>query len=101
MTIEKQLENQSNVLDEHGKALEEHGKLLQSLHVLYEQHDEHIQRIAEVQLEHGKQLGEIKDQLVGVTGALRPLPEIHDFVKRIASEHEARIAALEKAASPQ
>jgi hypothetical protein len=85
---------------------------LQRLAVMSEHHDEQIQRIAEVQLEQGKQLGEhgkqlgqigkqlgdIKDEVVGVKGALKPLPAIHDFVKRIAGEHEARIAALEKGA---
>ena len=80
------------------KRLDTMGDDLHGLRVRYEHHDEQIQRIAEVQHEHGNQLGEIKDELVGVKGALEPLPAIHDFVKRIAGEHEARIAALEKGA---
>ena len=86
------IEGVADVQGKHGQSLEEHARLLQSLRVLYEHHDEQIQRIAEVQVEHGKRLGEIKD-------ALEPLPAIHDFVKRIASEHEVRITALEKPSS--
>ena len=94
------------------KRLDKMGEDLHALRVSYEHHDEQIQRIAEVQgahgtrlEEHGELLGEIKGELNvvkgelgAIKGALKPLPQIHDFVKRIANEHEARITALEKRA---
>jgi archaellum component FlaC len=59
------------------------------LRLLYEHHDTQIQRMAEVQVEHGRLLVEIKD-------GLKPIKDLHDFVQRISDNHEARIAALEK-----
>lgn len=66
------------------------------LRVLHELHDSKISAIAEVQThqglqleEHGRLLGEIRQELA-------PLRDIHDFVRRIAHDHEHRLSALEK-----
>jgi hypothetical protein len=59
------------------KRLDAIGDDLRRLRVLYEHH------------EHGRLLREIKQELV-------PLGDLHDFVRRIAGDHEDRISALEK-----
>jgi hypothetical protein len=78
------------------KRLDAIGDDLRRLRVLYEHHDSQIRTIAEVQVrdggkldEHGRLLREIKQELV-------PLGDLHDFVRRIAGDHEDRISALEK-----
>jgi chromosome segregation ATPase len=60
-----------------------------ALRVLYEHHDSQIQKIAEVQVEHGRLLSAIKE-------GLAPLKALDDFVRRVSDNHEARIVALEK-----
>ena len=59
------------------------------LRVLYEDHDAKIRTIAEVQAHHGEVLEDIRQKL-------EPLGDIHDFVRRIAHDHEQRLSALEK-----
>jgi hypothetical protein len=102
--------------------LEKMGGELRALRVLYDHHDSQIQQVAEVQgghgktlEEHGTLLREIKNDLDGMKGdlagmklglrgiyrKLAPLSKLNDFVRRVASEHESRISALEKHASPQ
>lgn len=70
---------------------------VKNLRVLVERHDTEIRLIAEVQVahgekldEHGKLLREVKEQLN------KDLAPLSDFVRRVASEHGARLAALEK-----
>jgi hypothetical protein len=83
------------------KRLDRMGEDLRALRVLYENHDTQIQRIAELQVEHGKSLEEHGKLLREIKGELAPLRDLRDLVKRVAGEHESRIAALEKHASPQ
>jgi hypothetical protein len=59
------------------------------LRVLYEDHDTKIGAIAEAQAHHGALLEQIRQ-------AVAPLGEIHDFVRRVAHDHEQRLSALEK-----
>jgi len=59
------------------------------LRALYEDHDTKISTIGEAQAHHGKLLEEIRQ-------AVAPLGEIHDFVRRVAHDHEKRLLALEK-----
>ena len=62
-----------------------------SLRILGEKNTEDIKKIAEVQEHHGQKLDDIVE-------ALKPLSEIHDFVQRVAPNHEARIRELERRA---
>jgi archaellum component FlaC len=66
------------------------------LRVLYEEHDTKIQTIAEAQAYHGRQLEEHGKLLREIKQELAPLGDIHDFVRRIAGEHEQRLSALEQ-----
>jgi archaellum component FlaC len=66
------------------------------LRVLYEHHDEQIQKIAEVQAHHGRQLDEHGQLLQEIKVQLEPLADIRDFIRRIADNHEHRLSALEK-----
>lgn len=59
-----------------------------SLRVLCEKNADDIKKVAEVQLHHGRKLEEIAN-------ALKPLAELHEFIKVVAPEHERRIKALE------
>lgn len=68
---------------------------VQRLRVLSEEHATKIDTIAEAQAhqgrqleEHGKLLGEIKQELA-------PLRDLRDFVRRVADDHEQRLSALE------
>ena len=59
------------------------------LRVLGEETDRRLTLVAEVQGRHGAKLD-------GISKALEPLAEIHDFVRLVAHDHEHRIAELEK-----
>ena len=59
------------------------------LRALGEMNADDIRKVAEVQAHHGKKLDEI-------ARALEPLGEIHDFIRRVAPNHELRIQELEK-----
>lgn len=65
---------------------------VQKLRVLEEANAETIKLIAEG---HGAKLDSHSAKLDEITEALKPLGEIHDFLKRVAHDHEVRISALE------
>jgi hypothetical protein len=67
-SVDKRLDSMSGRLDQHEHTLQQHGRTLE---------------------QHGKLLVEIKR-------AVTPIPALHDFVKRVADEHEPRLTALEK-----
>lgn len=99
MTVEKRLDKIGEDLLRVANVQTTQGEDLRKLRVLYEHHDTQIQRIAEVQVDHGRALGEhgelLKEHgelLRAIDGKLAPL---NDFVRRIAGEHEARISTRE------
>jgi chromosome segregation ATPase len=69
---------------------------VRGLRVLYEHHDSQIRTIAEVQTHHGRVLEEHGKLLREIKEDLGPLRDLHDFVSRMAGDHESRITALEK-----
>ena len=63
---------------------------------LKERHGQMVERHGQMLERHGRMLthlGRLLNQIVSDLGPLKALP---DFVKRVADEHELRIAALEK-----
>jgi archaellum component FlaC len=66
------------------------------LRILGEKNTEDIKKIAEVQAHHGRTLDEHSTKLDAIAKALTPLRDIHDFISRVAPDHELRIGALEK-----
>ncbi len=66
------------------------------LRVLGERNALGIKVIAEVQSHHGKTLELHSEKLDRIELALAPLKDIHDFVRRVAQDHELRIIEVEK-----
>jgi hypothetical protein len=64
--------------------------------LLYEHHDYQIQRIAEVQVQHGETLEEHGRLLREIKDGLAPMQDLRDFIERTSHDHEVRIVALEK-----
>ena len=83
-------------LDAMGDAMRELKDDVRGLRVLDEHHDSQIRTIAEVQAHHGRQLEEHGQLLREIKEKLAPLDVIHDFVRRVADDHERRITTLEK-----
>ena len=67
-SVDGRLDSMSGRLDQHEHTLQQHGRTL-----------EH----------HGRLLVEILE-------TVKPIPALHDFVRRISDEHELRLTALEK-----
>ena len=65
------------------------GGEVHKLRILGEKNETDIERIAEVQVQHGSKLDQI-------TKALEPLARIDAFVKLAAENHEKRISDLER-----
>ena len=65
------------------------------LRVLYEDHETKIDAIVEAQTHHARQLEQHGTLLREIKQKLVPLGDLHDFVRRIAEEHEGRLSALE------
>ena len=74
---------------------------VRGLRVLYEHHDTQIQRIAEVQVQHGQKLEEHGTLLRAIRKEVAPLGDLRDFVRQVVENHENRISALEKHAGPR
>jgi archaellum component FlaC len=74
---------------------------VRGLRALYEHHDSQIRTIAEVQAHHGQLLENHGQLLREIKQELVPLRDLHDFVRRIADDHERRITLLEKHSSIQ
>jgi len=73
--------------------------------------DERLERIEQAVKFTNQELGEVKERhgrilehhgrlLNQIVNDLEPLKVLPDFVKRVATEHELRIAALEKGSAP-
>ena len=71
------------------------------LRVVVEEHDGRLKLIAEVQVDHGRQLDEHGRMLREISEQVAPLKDLRDFVARVASDHEQRITALEGHTGPQ
>jgi chromosome segregation ATPase len=78
-------------LDAHDAKLDAFGAKLDAHGAKLDAHDAKLNAFGARLDTHGRKLDEI-------TEALKPLAEIHDFVKRVAHEHEIRIVALESRA---
>jgi chromosome segregation ATPase len=70
---------------------------VQKLRVLEEQNAAQIKQIAEVQAHHGGVLEEHGSALKRIEEAIEPLKALHEFIPRVADDHERRITALEEA----
>jgi chromosome segregation ATPase len=68
---------------------------VRGLRVLYEHHDDQIRTIAEVQAHQGRLLENHGQLLREIKHELGPLRDLHDFVRRVAENHESRITRLE------
>lgn len=67
------------------------------LRIVVEHHDTEIQRIAEVQAAHGEKLEQHGKLLREIKKTLATdLSPVADFVRRVASEHDARLVRIEK-----
>ncbi len=85
------LDSLSARLDSHDRKLASHDRKLDSLSARLDSHDRKLDSMSARLDSHDHKL----DQIIQ---ALAPVPQIRDFIERVAHDHEERIKAIEKAA---
>ena len=85
------LEVHGATLDSHSAKLDSHSAKLDSHSAKLDSHSAKLDLHSRILASHGHKL----DQIIQ---GLAPLPQIRDFIERVAHEHEERIKALENPA---
>ena len=89
------LDSHSAKLDSHTAKLDSHSAKLDSHSAKLDSHSAKLDSHSAKLDSHSAKLDLHSVKLDAITEALKPLGEIHAFVKRVAHDHEMRIAALE------
>jgi hypothetical protein len=79
------------ILEVHGAKHDSHSAMLDSHSAVLESHSAKLDS-------HSAKLDSHSRKLDQIIEALAPLPQIRDFIERVAHEHEERIKALENPA---
>jgi hypothetical protein len=83
------LDSHSATLDAHTATLDAHSATLDAHSAKLDAHSAILASHSAVLASHGRKLDEI-------ISALEPLPQIRDFIERVAVEHDRRLTDLEK-----